>query len=111
MFAAREVPGSHEVDACIVAAADAVQREGGGTEGSLNDILVVCAYVGRSGRRERSPLCVDEEGGEVMMVCRWVWWRGGELEETAREGMQLTMTLAASDRGEIESEEGIKRTM
>jgi hypothetical protein len=87
----REVPGAYEVDACIVAAADSVQGEGEAPEGLLDCVFVVRAYVGCACQWERGPLCVGEEGCEVIVVLRRGWGRRRELEKSASEGVELAI--------------------
>lgn len=77
------MPGTHEIDAGVVAAANAVQGEGGGAEGLLHGVFVVGALVDGAGFGEGGALGVGEEGGEVVVV-DWRGW-GGEFEEAAGE--------------------------
>lgn len=86
MFALWEVPGAHEIDAGVVAAADAVQGEGEPVEGLLDGVFVVRADVGGAGFGEGDAIGVGEEGCEVMVVLRWSGWWWREFEEAAREG-------------------------
>lgn len=91
MLVLREVPGAYEVDTCIVTTSDSVKREGEVPEGLLNCVFVVSAYVGSACHREGGPLCVGEEGCEVIVVLRWRGRRRRKLEKAASEGVELAM--------------------
>lgn len=86
MFALRKVPGPQEIDAGVVAAADAVQGEGEAAQGLLHEVFVVRAYVGCAGWGKCDALGVGEKGGEVVVVLGGRWWWRGEFEEAAGEG-------------------------
>ena len=63
-----QVPGAQKVDACIVAAADAMEGEAGLREFFLDGVFVVCAYVDGAGFWEADARGVGEEGWEAVVV-------------------------------------------
>lgn len=65
------MPGADEVDAGVAAAARALEVEGKATEGVLDGVFVVGAYIGCGGRGEAAASRMGEEGGQVMVKGSW----------------------------------------
>lgn len=68
-----------------------MEGEGEAAEGLLDCVLVVGAYVGCACCWERGPLCVGEEGCEVIVVLGRGRRRRREFEKSAGEGVELAM--------------------
>ena len=68
----REVPGAEVVDACVAAAAGALEVEGEAAQGVLDGVLVVGADISGGGWGEGGAVGVGEECGEVVVEGCWV---------------------------------------